>query len=435
MKRALVLAWRWLAAREATIWKIVIVLGAIFRALTILLYRGPLDNVWSDPGRHIDNARHFLKPGPMGCSNAYFYQLFLWIIISITKEHKLWTHIITAGLSILYPAVWYGFARHVVQKPVNALRFTALLTYLPTHMVLYQFFMTETAVMPLEGGALWASVSAAKRKSSWRFLLAAFLWTCTILTRSATLPLAGLVLAYSLYRMHIRPFIIRPLLAFAAAAITAGGLWIAAQHSLRIFEYATPFGDSTWTPVGFLSGTKDYKVTFMKPKNWAYVYVYSSPSLYISPFDPFYEWTTSRTGSYAFTTNVETHGKDLADLRARLIKQNKAKLPRLIYENILYLTFGHSWPEAGKGNWIGKLCLQERWIWAPLMLVSVFGGLRRMWRRRELYLVPVITIFSLATLYSAQLVVMEGRYRKPIEPLLFLTVIWLFDVVRPRKVP
>lgn len=434
MKRALTLAWRWLAAHEATIWKILIVLGAILRILQIMLYRGPLDNVWSDPGRHLDNARHFLKPGPMGCSNAYFYQLFLWVIITLTKEQKLTTHLITAGLCVLHPLVWYGFARNVVQRPVNALRFTAALTFLPTHAIIYQFFMNETIVLPLVGGALWASISAAKRKSAWRYLLAATLWTCAILTRSLTLPLAGLVLLYALYYQRRRPFVVRPLLGLAAAAITAGGLWIAAQHSLRIFEYATPFGDNTWTPIGFLAGTKEYKVSFFKPKNWTYTYVYSSPSLYISPFDPFYEWKTSRKGTYAFTTNIETHGKDLKELFWKLVKQNKAILPTLIKENLIFLTFGHSWPEAGKGNWIGKTCLQERWIWAPLMLITTIWSLRLMYRRRKLYLVPVITVFSLAVLYSLQLVVMEGRYRKPIEPLLFLTLFWLIDARRKRRV-
>ena len=106
----------------------------------------------------------------------------------------------------------------------------------------------------------------------------------------------------------------------------------------------------------------------------------------------------------------------------------------MIFENLIFLTFGHAWPESGKGDWVGKTCLQERWLWAPTLLVTMIWSLRFMYRRRAIYLVPTIAVFSAAVLYSLQLVIMEGRYRKPIEPLLFLAIVWLFDARRPRRV-
>lgn len=414
-------------------WLLLIFIGYLLRAGLILIWRGPMDHVFSDPSRHLDNARHFLEPGPMGCSNPYFYQLFLWVIISVTKEARIWMHLIAVALSWLHPYVWYRFASTVMVKRKNALRLWAILTFLPTHATMFTFLMNETLMLPLLGGALWATSVAAQRRSSWRFLLATLLWTCTFLTRSIALPIAGVAMLYALVHQPGRPLWKRPLLASASAAIAAVGLWVAAQHSVRILEYATPFGDNANTSIYMISGAKGYQVTYIKPKKYRYTYVFSSPSYYVSPFDPFYQWTSVRQGTFKYTTNVETHGKDLEQVWRDQFKKNKHRLPRLVFENII-LTFGHSWPEAGKGALWPQVCLQERWIWLPVTLTAVLWSLAFMIRRRRLFPVPVLVLFATGLLYGLQLVVMEGRYRKPIEPILFLGILWLVDALSDPKI-
>ncbi len=416
--------------RGETYWGAIFVAGLFFRAWQILFFRGPLDHVFSDPARHLDNARHFLEPGPMGCSNPYFYQLFLYVVIKLTKEQRTWTHLVNAALSVAYPCVWYGFARTVMKRRINAIRFATLLAFLPTHSVIFEYFMNETLILPLVGASLWASSAAARHRSAWRFILAAALWTCAVLTRSIAVPLGAFALGYALYHQPGRPLVRRPLLAIAAASIAAAGLWIAAQHSLRIFEYATPFGDNTTASIYMVSGAKTYQTTYYKPNKYSYTYIFSSPSFYVSPFDPFYEWHSVREGIFSYATNVETKGADLKKIYWDELLLHRRQLPRLVYENFIFLAFGHSWPESGKGDLVGRVCLQERWIWLPVTLIAVIGSLVFMIRRRKVYFVPALALFATSVLYGLQLVVMEGRYRKPIEPILFLAIFWLIEARR-----
>lgn len=412
---------------EEPYWFALIVLGSLVRAWQILFFQGPMDHIFSDPARHLDNARHFLTPSPMGCSNPYFYQLFLWVVITLTKEKRIWMHLLATVLSLLYPYVWYRFSRTVMVRRVNALRLWAVLTVLPTHATTFTYLMNETVLLPLLGGALWATSVAAKRRSALHLVLAAVLWTCALLSRSIALPIGAVALGYALYRQPSLPLWRRPVLASVSVAIAAAGLWVAAQHSVRIFEYATPFGDNNTASLYMVSAAKTYETTYLKPKKYRYTYSFSSPSLYISPFYPFYEFPSVREGTFKYTANVELHGKDLKELWRKQLQLNWRKMPRLIFENIVVLTFGHSWPESGTDSLMGQICLQERWIWMPTILTSVIGSLVFMIRRRRLFMVPALVIFATGLLYGLQLVVMEGRYRKPIEPIFFLGIFWLLD--------
>ena len=56
-----------------------------------------------------------------------------------------------------------------------------------------------------------------------------------------------------------------------------------------------------------------------------------------------------------------------------------------------------------------------------------------MYRRRRLYFVPAVTVLATAALYSSLFVVMEGRYRKVIEPLLLVSVFWLVDARQSKR--
>jgi hypothetical protein len=400
-----------------------------------------MDHVFSDPARHLDNARSFWHPGPMGCSNPFFYQLFLHIVVRLTHESPSGTLIVNAALCVLHPFVWYGFARTVMKKRINALRFAAFLSFLPTHAAIFQYFMNETVMLPLVGASLWAASVAAKRHSALLFILATGLWTCTILTRSIGLPLAVFVMGYCLLRqLHGKLSVVvwRSILAAMASAIVGGGLWIAAQHSLRILEYATPFGDNPTASLYMVSGAKVYETTYLKPRHYAYTYSFSSPSFYLSPFYPFSEFHTIRKGTFAYTANVEMKGRDLRELYWRQLAQHMNQLPRLVFENCIFLSFGHSWPESGTGSITGLICLHERWIWLPIMLASVVGSIWFLARRRAFYLVPALAIFAVTLLYGSQVVVMEGRYRKPIEPIAALALFWLVDAsdsMRRRVAP
>jgi hypothetical protein len=58
-------------------------------------------------------------------------------------------------------------------------------------------------------------------------------------------------------------------------------------------------------------------------------------------------------------------------------------------------------------------------------------------RRRGVAIVPLLTVLFTLCLYGSQATIMEGRYRKPLEPLSMLAVFWLTETKmrRPRVRP
>lgn len=433
--------------RREPFWWGLFLLSLVLRVLSVLMYRNPSDAIFSDASRHWDNAKHFLDPGPMGCSNPYFYQLYLWLLQQVTHENKLAMGIVTAALSVSYPVAWYLFAVNVMQRKVNALRAVTVLSLLPTHVSMFTFFMNETVLGPVLGAALWATVKASRQRSGRWFLLAVTFWVIAILTRSIVLPIGMICLAWALWRQRpswagegpapspwsrLRQALLRQrrraLLTLGAGAITAVGFGAAAQHAYKHLHRYTPFGDNINVAIYFASAAHDYQVTYVKRAT----YFYSSPSLYVSPFDPFYRFKSARKGKFAFELDPEKKGADVQEIFKKQYRKNLSKMPRMVYENLVFLAFGHSWPDAGKDNIVGRICLHERWIWLPITLYAFFKSLVYI-KRRGPALVPILTVLFTLLLYVASLsAMMEGRYRKPLEPLLIVAVFWLIDARKPK---
>ena len=57
----------------------------------------------------------------------------------------------------------------MLRRRVDALRFATVLMFLPTHTVMFSFFMNETLLLPLLGAALWATSVAGRRRSEYCF--------------------------------------------------------------------------------------------------------------------------------------------------------------------------------------------------------------------------------------------------------------------------
>jgi hypothetical protein len=126
-------------------------------------------------------------------------------------------------------------------------------------------------------------------------------------------------------------------------------------------------------------------------------------------------------------------GEDLRTTLRQQLVLNKRKLPRLIAENMLILSFSHSWPDSAKEGLPSRICLWERWIWFPIVLFTLFRSFLYL-KRRKVAIVPVLSALMTLGMYASHGGIMEGRYRKPMEPLLMLSVFWLIEakMSRPR---
>ncbi len=415
-----------LSPRGQSFWKAAIAVDLLLRIGMIFFYWSPMDLIYSDMSRHWDNAAHFLKPGAMGASNPFFYQFWLWGFRQLTHDNRLAMNIIALMLSWATLLAWYLVARAVVKEKRTALMYTAIFGLIPTHALMYMYFMPETVLMPLTGAALALTLHVIKRPTALRFLGSVFFWVCAILTKSVALPVAFVSSAYALWRQRRR----RLVLLISALMIAAAGFGVAGQRAYVYFGRYTPLGDGTLVSIYFVSGARDYQVAWMNKKVPMGTFIFSSPSFYISPFYPI-KWQSSRTGLVKFTLDPKLHGTDVQKTFWEQLDKNKAKLPRLIYENLIFLSFGHHWPLSGLDNWSGKLCLTERWIWFPIILASTILNL--LWLRRKRAFFPAIALFATIALYGSQITVMEGRYRKFIEPIVLLAVFASVERIRSSR--
>jgi hypothetical protein len=373
--------------------------------------------------RHWDNAENFLTPGAQGASNPYLYQLYLFLVQRVTHEDRVWIGIVTACLSVFLPLFWYLFARSVLRRPVNALRYASILCWLPSNISIFGFFMNETLLLPLMSLALWLTQRTLQKRTAGSFIAMAITWTLGVLTRSVVGPVGLVCVAVSWLRLRRG----RWLALAVSSAATAGAVSAASIHAHSVLNRYTPFGDNAVVAIYFVSGAHQYMIDF---KGYG-VYGFASPSLYLSPFYPFAEFQSIRKGVVSFSLDPDLRGSDIQETLRQEAELNRGILPRLIFENVLFLSFGHAWPTAGATNDAADaICVKERWIWAPLILVSLFGSISYV-ARRGVAFVPLVTLGFLFTCYVlAQMTIMEGRYRKPLEPVVLLAPIWLWDARR-----
>jgi hypothetical protein len=155
--------------------------------------------------------------------------------------------------------------------------------------------------------------------------------------------------------------------------------------------------------------------------------MFSSPSCYIEPLAPLSGWRIHRSkfdDSHATVVVNALYGdRDWKNSYARFNDDRDEWLMQW-RENIVLFFFAPSWPETGIGGWDGNLENVARWMWAPLILI-VFAGNFREFVARRLDLIPVAVTLLTLTLAFQNSVLMEGRYRKPVEPLLLLNLVWL----------
>jgi hypothetical protein len=410
----------WLDPRRERLWLLLFASGLVMRVVAILVLRSPMEVIFSDPGRHWNNGQQFLHPDPQGAIDPIVYQLYMFALQQLTQNDRFWIDLATAALSVTYPLIWYGFARSVMRRRINALRFSTVLCWLPTHISIFGFFMNETLALPIVGLALWATKRALDRRSPGLYIAAATAWTVAVLTRSLIAPLGLACVLVTWLRLRQGRWWAGAVSGVITAAMLAG----ASLHAHPVLKRYTPFGGGDGMSIYFASANKDFGITYKGIGS----YGFSSPSFYVSPWWPFGEFPTIREGVYNFTFDADQHGADVKKAYHEELAHNWRKLPRLFYENFIFLSFGHCWPAAGsEGDTADRVCLWERWIWFPLAVVALVGSVVYVARRKAEF-VPLIVIGVLFTCYVIlQVAVLEGRYRKTFEPIVLLAPFWLAE--------
>jgi hypothetical protein len=375
-------------------------------------FDSPLTHVFSDAQRHWENGRDFLHPSVIGSGDPYMYQLWIFLLRSIAGSDSA---TVLAACGLLCAAMSYGWYRALRELTgrERSLQGAGLIGLWPSALGIYSFFMTETLVLTLTGFAFALTLRAMRKRSTASFALACAVWLAASFTRIVVLPIALLCLAWlwTLQAHKLRALLLAVCMS-AAITIPAG------LHGRYALNYFAPVGNLYLTEIYHAGLRKNIQIDF-GPKG---IYGFGSPSYYNPTFYPFSDWTTSRWGTYAITVD-SGHGRadwirDLESARA----QPGAQRWRDYAENLCYLFFGMSWPDDDRSTLIGTMTIWSRWLFLPAVLWMIVAAKQWRFRGRE-WLLPLGTLLCLSLMLIQREGIMEGRYRKPLEPVVLAAIV------------
>ena len=172
-----------------------LVAACAYRVWLIVRFN-PMSNIWSDPGRHWHNGSRPLDLSPMSAIDPIGYQIYIAILAKLTAYSPILVAYWTALLSLSGPWLWYRFLRELLPDRDWALAGWVLLAALPSWSGIYSYFMQETLMLPLLGGALWATWRCQRKRDTASFVVAVALWLLAGLTRGICLPMGAVAIAW-----------------------------------------------------------------------------------------------------------------------------------------------------------------------------------------------------------------------------------------------
>lgn len=394
-----------------------LLLRCMFYAVIVLRYlypfvHNPYNFLTSDPAVHWGCGIKFFTKNDYCYSMPKLFQV--WVYLNYTTQQLLpesfaWPVMaFYAGvLSAVLPWGWYRALKEIFTRK-QAYIVAIAIGVTPSLVHIYAFLMNETITLAITPLVFWTCFRAARKREMKAFLLAIFVGTLAMTAKFSLLPLVLLAFGYA---YHYQP---KPL----RSAIYALMVIYAVMFAFKMHSYLLSQGKST----AALRNTNVVQMarlssnTMMVEHNkWGYFWS-ASPSMYVEPLAPLSHFSTYRKGEFVMNNMDGSLNRDLIVEMLRS-QQTPEKWFRDLLENNVFLFFSPSWPDMGY-TW-DRLQVHTRWIWAPIMLFMLFVMPFRRWPK-ELNLI-LLSAWSLTViLMLQQIVIMEGRYRKPIEPLLLI---------------
>lgn len=414
---------------------VILIVAASCLRVFVCFQHNPMNYLWSDMLRHWNNGGHFPKGGYAGASDPIVYQVYVWLLRRLTWDNKLLIATASALLSVLMPWTYYRAARDFGLTKIPSLWVWTLIAWTPSLLVLYHYLLMETLLLLLEGLALWMTARYLRKGGTEAFLTLMFSWTLAALTKPTVIPLAGICFLWCWWKKST------PLRDIALGVLLAAIMLVPqAVRSKVSLGFVAPFGNPWLTRIQLRSGAKTIHLRYYThaAEFLGFHFVandyqldFSSPSCYVRPLSPLSDWTMQRsvTNSEVTLAIDSAHGEQDWKAAYAAVRSDPETWLAQWRENIILFFFAPSWPESTAGDWDGRLEYCSRWIWAPLILFILVANIRQFMSRRFEFIPVAVTIFTLILAFQ-NVVITEGRYRKPVEPLLLLNLVWLLDSKR-----
>lgn len=399
---------------------IVLIVAASVLRVIVCVQHNPMDYLFSDMARHWRNGGAFPRGGYLGAADPIMYQWYVYILRILTRDTPLAVAFSAAALSVIMPWTYYRAAREFGMQKTAALWVWALIAWTPSLFTIYHYIMMETLLLLVDGVALWMTARYLRKGTTGAFLDSLVAWTVACLTKPTVAPLAAVCVLWSIWRKAT------PWREIAIGGLAALLLLVPqAVRSKKELGFYAPFGNPWLTRIQHRSGMHGIRLKFHGPFHDEDQQYYS-PSCFIRPLWPLSSWAIRRASTNSVVTvraDYRNGSRDWSDAYKGLPVGREEWFAQW-RENILVSLFAPSWPESNSQLWDSRLDFYARWLWAPLILLVLAWNLRTFFRR-TFELVPVsVTVFTLC-LVLQNVVTAEGRYRKPLEPLLLFNLVWL----------
>ena len=411
---------------------LVLIVAASCVRVFVCFQHNPMDYLISDMLRHWSNGVGFPRGGYTGAADPIIYQIYVSVLHHLSFDNRIVVALASALLSVLMPWTYYRAARDFGLGKIPALWVWVLIALTPSLITIYHYVMMETLLLFVQGVALWMTARYLRKGGLIAFLVFIFCWTVASLTKPTVVPLAVICSLWVWWKKST------PVRDIALGALLAAVMLVPQAIRTRIeLGFVAPFGNPWLAKLMLRSGARATEFHFythaidsvkFDPNVKDADMIFSSPSCYIMPLYPLSDWTMrrARITSKARVLISSVRGERDWKLAYDSFNNDPDEWVAEWRENIILFFFAQSWPDSNWGQWDGWLCYQSRWLWAPLTLVVFVGNIREFLARRFALIPVAVTLFTLM-LALQNVVITEGRYRKPVEPLLLLNLVWVLS--------
>lgn len=401
-----------------------VIVGALIQVVTVFVYN-PVEHIWSDPERHWQQGIDALRIDLMSTTDPILYQLYIGVLAKLTLKMPVLVAFYTSLLAVATPWVWYRFLRELQTSRTIALIGWAFFSLLPSWTSMYSFFMQETLLLPLLGGALWATWRCRREGTVSSFVLMVAFWIAAGLTRGIAIPMAAVCCTW-LWLAQDEKWR-KAALSSLLMILIMGPLTYRAYQTVGHFA---PHGMGHLAAIYGMSGKREIVLrTSRGGSRWTHTF--GSPSTGTKPFEPLSDWSTQRTGKVVVDVDLLKGSEDW-DNAYEQVKMEPIDALWITKENLIFLFFASSWPDNNPERLLDNLNSSMRWLWAPAFVLVLIGMLLLRRRLRGNWMLPAVLLTWFIVQGLLPISVNEGRYRKPFEGLVVAQILLFAAAVRGR---
>lgn len=398
---------------------------AIVYRIDYIIEFNPIHYIFSDTQRHWEQGVDVLRGDPMVFTDPILFQVYIAVLAKLTLKYPPLVAFYTILLCCLTPWLWYRFVRELHPSKTLALTAWAVLSWNPSWISIYGYFMQETIFLPLLGAALWATWRCKRKQTSAAFTVMVLLWAMAGLARGIAIPMAAVACTW-LWLLQTHK-VKKAVYSIIVLALILGPLTYRGYQFVHIFA---PHGMGNMNLIYAKSGKRKIKINYER-QGAKWFYIFQSPAVEAKVFEPFSEWHSQRDGEVKVFVDLEEGSRDW-DIAFDHTTLTFRDYISVTLDNMILLFFAESWPDSDRRRLLGEINYQSRWIWAPLALLVLVGSilLRKRLRDQRLFMGMIVAFFVVQALLP--IAVNEGRYRMPLTGLLLVQALLLISAKRAK---